>query len=267
MSVHIRLLPLLAIPLALGTLVAPVSTRAEQPSQPFAVAELFVELNDTDGDLGLHASIDGGTWTSLEVEDPRERQLLGIVSRGRLRSQGLTQLAFESAEPSFEDLSPEDFFRRFPEGVYEIEAIAQGGGTFESLVRLSHVLAAPPQATVSGLGAAENCDAAPLPEVDSPVLVDWDPVTESHPEVGKAGPVTISRYQFFVEQGATKLSLDLPPTVTEFQIPASITAAGGQLQVRDHRSHVHREQHGGRELLPHQIGCQGCERAWYPGRG
>jgi len=230
MSAHIRLLPLLAIPLALGSFAASVSTRAEQPSQPFAVAGLFVELNDTDSDLGLHAEIDGGTWTSLEIEGPRERQLLGIVSKGRLRSQGLTQLAFETAEPTFEELDPADFFRRFPEGVYDIEALAQGGGAFESRVRLSHVLAAPPQAKVSGLAAAENCDAAVLPEVVSPVLIDWDPVTTSHPEVGKAGPVTISRYQFFVQQGDTKLSLDLLPTVTEFEIPTSITAAGGQFK-------------------------------------
>ena len=153
--------------------------------------------------------------------------MLAIVSKGRLRSQGLTQLAFESAEPSFEELDPADFFRRFPEGVYEIEALAQGGGTFESKVRLSHVLAAPAEATVSGLPTAESCDAAELPEVAGPVVIDWDPVTESHPEIGKTGAVRISRYQFFVEQGATKLSLDLPPTVTEFEIPKSITAAGG----------------------------------------
>jgi hypothetical protein len=62
------------------------------------------------------------------------------------------------------------------------------------------------------------------------VVIDWDPVTQSHPEIGKAGPVTISRYQFFVQQGNTKLSLDLPPTATEFEIPASITAAGGQFK-------------------------------------
>ena len=186
--VQLRLLPLLTIPLALGTLAAPGAARSEPASQPFAVAELFVELNDTDGDLGLHASIDGGTWTSLEVEGPRERQLLDIVSKGRLRSQGLTQLAFESAEPSFDELDPADFFRRFPEGVYEIEALAQGGGTFESRVRLSHVLAAPVRATVSGLVAADSCDAATLPEVVSPVLIDWDPVTASHPGNRQGGP-------------------------------------------------------------------------------
>jgi hypothetical protein len=224
---RLRLLPLLTIPFTLGGLAGPTPTRAEQASQPFSVAELFFELNDTDGDLGIHASIDGGTWTSLEVEGPHDRPLLAILSKGRLRSQRLTQLAFESAEPNFEELDPAAFFRRFPEGMYEIEAIAQAGGTFASRVRLSHVLAAAPEATVSGQTAAESCDAAPLPEGVEPVVIEWDPVTSSHPEIGKAGPVRISRYQFFVERGDAKLSVDLPPTATEFEIPASITAAGG----------------------------------------
>jgi hypothetical protein len=223
---HTRLVRLFTLPLALGCLAGPLIAQGARARQPFAVAALFVELNDTDHDLGLHAEIDGGTWTHLEIEDPRERPLLGIVSRGRLRSQGLTQLAFESAEPTFEDLSPAEFFRRFPEGVYEIEADAQGGGTFESRVRLSHVLAAPPEATVSGQ-PAQDCDAPAPPVVTAPVLIDWDPVTASHPDVGKRGRVRISRYQLFVEQGSTRLSVDLPPTITEFEIPSSITAAGG----------------------------------------
>jgi hypothetical protein len=221
---YTRLIPLLA--LALGSFAAPIVIGMEKPSVPFSQAELFVELNDTDGDLGLHAAIDGGTWTLLEVDDPRDRPLLGIVSAGRLRSQGLTQLAFESQEPSFDELDPAAFFRRFPEGLYEIEAQAQGGGTFRNEVRLSHVLAAPPDSTVNGQPAVP-CDAPALPIVASPVLIDWEPVTESHPGIGKAGPVTISRYQFFVERGATNLSLDLPPTVTEFEIPMSITSAPG----------------------------------------
>jgi hypothetical protein len=221
-----RTLRLLVALFAVGSLATPGAARGQRASQPFAVAELFVELNDTDHDLGLHAEIDGGAWTQIEIEDARERPLLGIMSTGRLRSQGLTQLAFESAEPTFDELDPAAFFRRFPEGVYEISAVAQGGGEFESKVRLSHVLAAPAQSTANGLPAAK-CDEPTLPEVVAPVLIDWDPVTASHPDVGKTGPVTISRYQFFVQQGTTKLSLDLEPTVTEFEIPPSVTASGG----------------------------------------
>jgi hypothetical protein len=200
---------------------------ARQPAKPFAVAALFLELNDTDGDLGLHAEIDADAWTSLEIEGPGERMLLDIIAKGPLRSQGMTQLAFESAEPGFDDLPPDDFLRRFPEGSYEIEAIRQGGGTFESLVRLSHVLAAAPVATVNGLPSAESCDETPLPEVTPPVLVNWKTVTKSHPDIGRRGPVNISRYQFFLERGSTKLGVDLPPTTTEFKIPSSLTSARG----------------------------------------
>ena len=152
----------------------------------FTEAEIFLELNDTDGDLGIHASIDGGPWTLLEIEGPHERPLLEIVSRGRLRSQGLTQLSFESAEPSFDELAPHDFLRRFPEGRYEIEARAQSGGTFQAAAMLSHVLAAPPQILVyQGVPAAEDCEAN-VPLVSTPVVIDWDPVTTSHPEIGKS---------------------------------------------------------------------------------
>jgi hypothetical protein len=205
-------------------------TNALQNTQemPFPEAELFLELNDTDGDLGIHASIDGGPWTSLAIEGPNERLLLDVVSRGRLSRQGMTQLFFESAEPPFDELAPAVFFRRFPEGKYEIEGLAQGGGTLESTVVLSHVLAAPPEnILLSGIPAAENCDADPLPVVQSPVVIRWDPVTESHPTIGKPGEIEIERYQLFVEREDIKLSLDLPPSVTEFEVPEGVTSQPG----------------------------------------
>src|SRR5918996_669718 len=197
----------------------------------FAEAELFLELNDTDGDLGIHASIDGEPWTDLKIEGPGERTLLYVLSRGRLRSQGLTQLFFESAEPSFDQLAPDQFFRRFPEGRYEIEGRLQDGREMESVAVLSHVLAAPPQnVTISGVPAAEDCDAPNLPIVSAPVTIDWDPVTQSHSELGRSGPVKVSRYQLFVEREGVKLSLDLPPGVTEFEVPTGITKLGDEFK-------------------------------------
>ena len=92
-----------------------------------------------------------------------------------------------------------------------------------------------------------------LPEVISPVLIEWDPVTRSHPRIGKDGPVKISRYQFFVEQGATKLSVDLPPTVTEFEIPRSITDTGGVFKFEIIARTIDGKQHGDRELFPDAV--------------
>jgi hypothetical protein len=214
-----------------AVLVSALSMRAAgkrgQPQLRFSEAELFFELNDTDGDLGIHASIDGAPWTDLEIEGPGERMVLAVSSRGRLRTQGMTQLSFESAEPPFDELAPEQFFRRFPEGRYQIEGRSQDGREVRGVAVLSHVLAArPDNIAVSGVPAADNCDAPNLPVVLSPVTISWDPVTTSHPEIGKAGPITVSRYQLFVEREGVKLSLDLPPTVTEFEVPTGITTLG-----------------------------------------
>jgi len=126
---RLSLFMLLTIALvAAGTAWMPAAAQPEEPPQ-FSEAEIFFELNDTDGDLGIHGSIDGDPWLDLEIEGPGDRRLLNIFSQGRLRTQGMTQLFFESAEPPFDELDPAEFFRRFPEGRYTIEGRAQEGGT------------------------------------------------------------------------------------------------------------------------------------------
>ena len=76
-------------------------------------AYLYFELNDTDGDLGLHGKADGDAWKSMSVEGPEgrhERKILSIRARAGMRRQGFTELFFESAEPTFDELDPEVFF-------------------------------------------------------------------------------------------------------------------------------------------------------------
>ncbi|MGH8489154.1 MAG: hypothetical protein ACREXS_09910 [Gammaproteobacteria bacterium] len=228
MKRHTRRLPAFGMTMAALTLgaAAPAAWAVEFPE-----AELFFELNDTDGDLGIHSSIDGPGWKKLTITDPKKHTILRIRPEGRLARQGMTQLFFESAEPPFDELAPEKFFRRFPEGAYVVRARTLDGGQLKSTVRLSHVMAArPANILVSGVPAAENCDAVPLPSVSEPVIIDWDPVTESHPEIGKSGPVAIVGYQLFVEQGDVSFAFDLPPTVTEFQVPSEILALGDQVK-------------------------------------
>lgn len=204
---------------------APLAGAAE-----LSEAELYFELNDSAGDLGIHSSIDGGPYTTLEIEDSRGRVMLWMGAFGRLAQQGMTQFFLESAEPSFAELAPAAFFRRFPEGTYDIEAVGRNGVEFEAEVELSHVMAARPgHITANGVPAV-NCDAPSLPSISAPVLVDWDPVTRSHPTVGKSGPVEIVRYEFFTEREGVKFSVQLPPTVTEFEIPAEVLALGDEFK-------------------------------------
>ena len=189
----------------------------------FEEAELYFELNDTDKDLGIHGSIDGGPWIKLNIEAPHDRRLLAIRAARNLRYQGMTQLFFESAEPTLDELSQEKFFKRFREGEYEISGLTMTREELESEVYLSQVMADRPRnVTVAGIPAAESCDDEDLPAVGAPVVIDWDPVTGHHPAIGKPGPVEIVRYQFFVEFDDVKLAVDLPPSVTSFEVPAQI---------------------------------------------
>jgi len=113
------------IAMGLGSHGQPASGAQERI--PFDVAEVFFELNNTDGDLGIHALIDGEPWKRLAIRDPRGRGLLAVLLSGRLRRQGLTELFCESDEPSFDDLSQEAFFERFLEGTCQVSGVTLEG--------------------------------------------------------------------------------------------------------------------------------------------
>lgn len=187
---------------------------------PFDEAELFFELNDTDGDLGIHSKIDGDEWKRLEIEDPYERRMLNVRVQGRLKHQGLTEIFFESAEPTFDELDPADFFQRFPQGIYEIEGITLDGEERESEVFLSHVIpAAPASVTVNGQPASDDCDVA-MPAVSAPVTLAWGKVTGSHEELGIEGDVDVRYYEVVVEIDETdfKTTSIVPAEITEWTI-------------------------------------------------
>lgn len=206
----------------------------DDDEMPFAEARLFFELNDTDGDLGIHGLIDGDAWKRLAIEDPDEQKMLNVYVNGRLKRQGLTEIFFESDEPSFDELPPDRFFRRFPAGEYEIEAVTLEGDELESEVELSHVMPAPAEElTISGVPAAEDCDVEPLPEVAEPIVIDWEEVDESHPEIGEDGDIEVETYQVVVEreeEPSLLLTFDLPPDVTEVQLPPGLIESGDELK-------------------------------------
>ena len=221
--------------------------RAEDGDEiPFDVAEIFFELNDTDGDLGIHALIDGEPWKSLEIEDSRERNLLKVETKGRLRRQGLTEIFFESAEPPFESddpdevtLRPEEFFNRFPEGTYEVEGETLEGEELESETHVTHLMPAPPEPTVNDEPKAEECDpeddeydATEVAEGD-PVIIAWPAVTTSHPEIGRTDePITVVNYEVVIEIDDTpyKTSNILPDDVLSFEVPSEILALSDEFK-------------------------------------
>ncbi len=229
MTRSIRLLPVIlvaVITLTLGICAPEIwaggkHDKNDDDEIPFAEAELFFELNNTDGDLGIHALIDGDAWKKLVIKDPRERKILDVKVKGRLKKQGLTEIFFESAEPTFDELAPEEFFDRFPKGIYEIEGKTLEGEELESEVLLTHVMPAPPAiVTINGenalLAEEEECDEDDLPTVSGDVTVAWNPVTTSHPTIGEGdASIEIIRYQVVAEwedddENVFVSSFDLP---------------------------------------------------------
>lgn len=205
----------------------------------FAEAHVFFELNNTDGDLGIHALIDGEPWKRMRIEDQKERRILDVKLRGRLRRQGLTEIFFESAEPPFDELSPEDFFDRFPEGTYEIEGVTLEGDEMESETEITHAMPAPPEPKVNGEPYDEGDAYCEEPvTVSGPVVIAWPEVDKTHPDLGdpqNSDEITINNYEVVVEveiddDFASVLSVILPPDRTSMTIPAEFIAQGTEFK-------------------------------------
>ena len=212
-------------------------------------AELFFELNDTDGDLGIHGFADADAWKELRIVGPDERKLLEVDLKSRLKHQGLTEIFFESAEPCFpsnpeceDPLDPEEFFSRFPEGIYEIEVETLEGDELESEIYLSHVIPAAPE--VVSVGDADEpeeegeCWGLISGAVD--VEVTWKAVTESHASLPPGAPIVdigadVISYEFVAEIDGTdiKSSTIVSPETNEWTIPGDFIALAQDVEVED----------------------------------
>ncbi len=191
----------------------------------------------------------------MQINNPWGRELLDVTLKGRLRLQGLTEIFFESAEPVFESddpdevtLTPEEFFERFPAGVYEIEGRALEGEELESETLVTHLMPAPAGGIfVSGesIDPEEvDCDEGPVPEVMAPVTITWEPVTMSHPDPDGGGAgvqppksVEIHNYQVVVEVETidgdeVELSVILPPDITSLPVPEEFTDLDVDRQIK-----------------------------------
>jgi hypothetical protein len=203
-------------------------------AQEFEESDVYFELNDTDGDLGIHALIDGDAWRALAIETPSGRAELAVFLSGNLRRQGLTEFFFESAEPDFDELGPAQFFRRFPEGEYLIRATTMDGEVFEAGDDVTQLMPAPAIVEVNGRRLPVNCDADPLPSVSEPFTISWEPVEMSHPRLGRRNePIEVLKYQAVLEGEDEEVvfTFDLPPDVTEVEIPVGFAATGDVFKV------------------------------------
>src|SRR5687767_5786963 len=94
-----------ALPLALSAALAwSVLPGGAAEAIEFDEADIFYELNATDGDVGVHVSLDAESWRELRIESPRGQEIIEVEPQGSLQRIGLTELFFEGEEPSLEEV-------------------------------------------------------------------------------------------------------------------------------------------------------------------
>jgi hypothetical protein len=217
MKRHLRLL--YAVVLVAGDLLV---TAPSLWAIPFSEKRIIIEVNATAGDGGIQIFLDAAGWNSLEVSDPNGQTVFAVEGNGSVGMTGVTELFFESAEPSFEDLPLDQLLDRFTEGNYTFRGMTVDGKNLFGRAPLAHNIPAGPSVVSPEEGAALDAN--------SPVVIDWDTVTSPFP--GTTLPVTVSGYQVIVErvqpQPLLAFSVFLPATVTEVTVPAQFIEANAE---------------------------------------
>ena len=191
---------------------------------PLKDAKLNIEHNATDDDTGFQGFIDSEGWKQLDVRGPGGRVLEFEASRalGRL---GVTELFFETVEPASSETPIGQVLNALPAGNYTIAGPGQENGKrtgpTSGTALLTHDIPAGPE-LVSPAGAVVPVRGA---------VARWKPVSKTI--TGK--PVKIISYQLIIEKdvephphmiGKLGLSMYLPPTVTQIDIPNGLLEPG-----------------------------------------
>jgi len=202
---HLYMWPLLLAVFAL-LLITPKAWAIQ-----FDETKIIIEVNSTDGDAGIQIFLDGEGWAELEVSDPDGEEILEIEAEGSVAMQGITELFFESAEPSFDEQSLDELFALFPEGKYRFKGETVDGKRLRGKAMLTHAIPDGPVIVSPEEGEIVDPD---------DVVIFWDPVVDPFP--GTYLPVNIVGYQVIVareEPTLLVLSVDLPASATQVTVP------------------------------------------------
>ena len=196
-----------ALFLAMGTAAA-----AQNNPNSFAIARLYIEFNQSGrNDLGFHVVPDGEDWKAFKILNPSERTIFDATGRAAYSDLGLTEIFFEGAEPSLDDVPLATLLALFPEVTYRYIG-EQVDGSSSNRVTLSHAIPDGPRVT-----ATVNGDE---------VVIRWSPVAA--PPLGLPNrKIKIVGYQMIVGS----FQVTLPAASSSVEVPEEFIAglaAGSQ---------------------------------------
>ncbi|MGH7476963.1 MAG: hypothetical protein ACRELD_11780 [Longimicrobiales bacterium] len=165
------------------------------PRVEFADLEIFLEFNSTDDDLGVQVFLDAEDWDRVRAKDPAGRRVLDFRAHDSFGDLGLTELRFESAEPS-----PGEVLAAIPAGEYSFTGRTVERGLLVGTAELSHDLPPAPDFTP---------DDGDVVDADNTVI-EWRRI---------AG---VQGYEVIVENQESELTLSalLGPDATRLTVPA-----------------------------------------------
>ncbi len=174
---------------------------------PLAISKIYIEYNFSANDLGFHISLDGEDWSSMKIINPSGRTIFNVKGRSGFGNLGMTELFFEGAEPSLDEVPLAELLALFPEGNYTFVGKTVEGDEIVGTGTLTHKIPAAP--VIVSPQPGEVVDAS------QPVVIDWDPV--ANPPGGQ-----IVGYQVII--GA--FSITLPASKTSVTVPAEFLEPG-----------------------------------------
>jgi hypothetical protein len=200
-----------------------LSTAPKLWAAPFSITKIIIEVNATAGDGGIQISVDAAGWNRLEVFDPNGEKIFDVTGSGSVGMTGVTELFFESAEPSFQELPLNQLLLRFPQGNYTFKGITVDGGNLNGKATLKHNIPAGPV-------IVSPVEGDPALNPNGPVVIDWNAVNSPFP--GTVLPVTIVGYQVIVErvkpQPLRVFSVDVGAAVTQVTVSPEFLQANAE---------------------------------------
>jgi hypothetical protein len=185
-----------------------LSLAAPSWAAQFPEARIFIEYNSTDNDLGFHVFLDAEDWKRVTITNPAGNTIFQVEGKGAFGALGLSELFFEGAEPSLDEVPLGVLLSRMPEGQYTFKGVTVAGRVLTSKPRLSHAVPAGPVVTTSVIG--------------DDVTISWEPVT-GPPDGFPNRAINIVGYQVIVEP----FQITLPASSTSMELPDELIEALG----------------------------------------
>lgn len=180
---------------------------------PFADTRIIIEFNATDQDVGIQVFLDAEAWKTVTIVSPDGRRIFEVEGKGRLRTLGLTELFFESEEPSLEDLPLEEFLALFPAGTYRFLGTTAEGDTLAGTATFTHCIPGPIAVSVQQ-------------DPDNHTVISWAPPTTFFGSCPSG--LVIVGYQVIVEreEPLREFSVTLPAETTSVTVPPEFLEPG-----------------------------------------